>query len=303
MVSVILPVYNGENYLRFAIDSVISQTLQDFELVIVDDGSKDSTPEIVRGYGERVRYVPQKNTGVAGAFNHGLSLANGRYISWLSHDDVFHPTKLEKQVAALEKVGGPAVCYTDMEMIDANGDVVRQHKLPEHDRDHVMRHILTADQVCSACYSVMYDRRCIEAVGQYSVELRYTQDVDMLSRLAHRFPLIHVPEMLMQVRDHDDRGIRSKEWAEAVPRFFRERLHSFPFAELFPEYRGSASKQERSDAYLWLADKFAALPFPLYRVAFSQYRRALTENPLNARLLLRRIVRLYWLSRRNSSKL
>src|SRR5919202_5230350 len=99
-ISVILPVYNGEDYLRFAVESVLNQTLQDFELIVVDDGSKDSTPEIARSYGARVRYVRQENTGVAGAFNHGLRLAAGRYISWLSHDDVFLPRKLESQLAA-----------------------------------------------------------------------------------------------------------------------------------------------------------------------------------------------------------
>src|SRR6266568_601549 len=104
VVSVILPVYNGENYLRFAVESVLNQTFQDFELIIVDDGSVDATAAIVREYASRVRYVRQDNTGVAGAFNHGLRVSTGQYISWLSHDDVFHPTKLEKQVSALDSV-------------------------------------------------------------------------------------------------------------------------------------------------------------------------------------------------------
>src|SRR5438132_7847564 len=103
-VSVILPVYNGENYLRLAIESVLNQTFQDYELIMIDDGSVDSTPAIAREYGQRVRYVRQENTGVASAFNHGLELATGRYISWLSHDDVFLPEKLEKQASALDSV-------------------------------------------------------------------------------------------------------------------------------------------------------------------------------------------------------
>jgi glycosyltransferase involved in cell wall biosynthesis len=110
IVSVILPVYEGENYLRFAIESVLDQTLKDFELIIVDDGSTDSSPLIAQSYGDSVRYVRQENTGVAGAFNHGLRLAKARYISWLSHDDRFHPTKLEKQVSALTRLKSPAAC-------------------------------------------------------------------------------------------------------------------------------------------------------------------------------------------------
>jgi len=293
-VSVILPVYNGENYLRFAIESVLGQTFQDFELIVVDDGSSDATPEVVRGYGERVRYVRQENTGVAGAFNHGLRLAAGRYFSWLSHDDVFHETKLEKQVAALGRLEGPAVCYTDIQMIDSRGEVVMEHELPEYGRGETLRHVLTGGPICSACYSVMYDRRCIEEVGMYSETWRYTQDVDMLSRFARRFPLVRVAGPLMQVREHESRGIRSKKWEREVPKFFRERIESIPFEELFPERGAGASKSEKSAAYRWLADTLSAQPDPIWRVAFSQYRRALREDPSDAALLARRIVGLYW---------
>ena len=103
-VSVILPVFNGENYLRFAIESVLQQTLRNFELIVVDDGSTDSTATILKDYAEHVRYVRQENTGAAGAVNHGLRLARGRYISWLSHDDIFLPEKLEKQVLLLDRI-------------------------------------------------------------------------------------------------------------------------------------------------------------------------------------------------------
>ena len=299
-VSVILPVYNGVNYLRFAIESVLGQTFKDFELIVIDDGSKDSTPEVARGYGERIRYVRQENTGVAGAFNHGLRLCAGRYISWLSHDDVFHERKLEKQVEALERHEGPAVCYTDIEMIDSRGEVSIEHKLPEYGRDETLRHVLTGGPICSACYSLMFDRRCIEEVGTYSETWRYTQDVDMLSRFARRFPLIRVPGALMQVREHDSRGVRSEKWAREVPKFFRERIESIPFEELFPEHGAHATKSERSAAYRWLADTLCAQPYPIYQVAFSQYRRAMREDPSDAALLARRIARLYWQHLRRS---
>ncbi len=301
-VSVVLPVYNGENYLRFAVESVLEQTFRDFELIVVDDGSKDSTPEIARGYGERVRYVRQDNTGVAGAFNHGIRLARGQYVSWLSHDDRFHPSKLERQVEALKPLGVPAACFTDIEMIDSRGEVVTEHRLPEYERGETLRHVLTGGPVCSACYSLMLDRRCVEEVGPYSETWRYTQDVDMLSRLVRRFPLLRVPGALMQVREHEERGIRSEKWAEEVPRFFRERIASIPFEELFPEHGAGASKAERSASYLWLADTLSAQPFPIYTVAFSQYRRALRENPANALLLARRMARLYWLHRQQQRR-
>jgi glycosyltransferase involved in cell wall biosynthesis len=293
-ISVILPVYQGENYLRFAIESVLNQTLKDLELIVIDDGSTDSTPEIAQSYGSGVRYVRQENTGVGGAFNHGLKLAKGRYISWLSHDDTFHPTKLEKQLSALSQLNSPAACYTDIEIIDAQGNVTASHKLPAYERGETLRHVLTGGPICSASYSLMYDRRCVEEVGPYAVELRYTQDVDMLARLVRRFPLIHVPETLMQVREHASRGIHSNEWRRAVRTFFRERLAAIPFEELFPENGVKATKADRSAGYTWLADTLSVQPDPICEVALSQYYRAWSEYPPATPLLARRIARLYW---------
>jgi hypothetical protein len=104
-------------------------------------------------------------------------------------------------------------------MIDSKGDVFIEHELPQYETHETLRHILTGGPICSACYSLMFDRRCIDAVGFYSETWRYTQDVDMLTRLARRFPLIRVPAPLMQVRQHEQRGILSKAWQDEVPRF------------------------------------------------------------------------------------
>lgn len=290
VVSVILPVYNGENYLRLAIESVFNQTLKELELIIIDDGSHDSTPEIARSFGDRLRYVRQANTGVAGAFNHGLKLAQGRFISWLSHDDLFLPEKLEKQVAALARLPTPAVCYTDVVLIDGNGAVTNEFRLPEYDRDHALRHVLTGGLISLVSYSIMYDRRCIEEVGHYSESWPYTQDAEMLVRLARRFPFIRVPEPLMQLREHENRGIHSPKWEREVVKFFSEQLSSIPLTELFPELGASPRRRDRSRAYEWLGDKLAVQADPISRVAVTQYGRALrAADPLNAFRLLRKI--------------
>jgi glycosyltransferase involved in cell wall biosynthesis len=286
-VSVILPVYNGEQYIRFAIESVLDQTFQDYELIIIDDGSVDATASIVRSYGPRVRYVRQDNTGVAGAFNHGLRLASGRYISWLSHDDVLKPAKLEKQVCAVSQASAPAVCYTDVQTIDSHGTIVTEHRLPEYTRQDALRHVLTGGTICLASYSVLYDRRCIDDVGCYSETWRYTQDVDMLARLARRFALIRVPELLTQVRDHDRRGTRSPDWEREVLRYFPDRLTSIGVEEIFPEVGSEGTKAARAGAFLWLADRFASHHTPLFRkIARGQYAKALAERPAILPLLI-----------------
>jgi len=278
-VSVILPVYNGEQYLRLAIDSVLNQTFRDFELIVIDDGSVDSTPSIVREYGEQLKYVRQDNTGVAGAFNHGLRLATGRYISWLSHDDVFLPAKLERQVEALSQTTVPSVCYTDVQMIDSQGRIVGERNLPQHSREDALRHVLTAGPICSASYSILYDRRCLDEIGVYSTELRQAQDVDMLARFASHFPMIRVPGCLMQIREHGARGIRSKKWEREIYQYFSDRLNTVPLEELFPDAK-PVTRPERARAFLWLADRLASVPIPVYqKIARAQYRRALSEHP------------------------
>ena len=279
-VSVILPVYNGENYLRFAIESVLEQTFPDYELIVIDDGSVDATPDIVRAYEvPQIRYVRQENMGVSEAFNHGLRLASGRYISWLSHDDVFMPSKLEKQVNAISKASEPSVCYTDIQMIDSQGRIISERRLPEYDREDALRHVLTGGFICSASYSILYDRRCLDEVGMYSLELRYAQDVDMLARLAQRFRLIRVPEFLAQVREHTARGIRSRSWEREITRYFAGQLNSTSIEELFPDVK-PVTRKERARAFLWLADRLASFPIPAYqKIARGQYLKALSENP------------------------
>lgn len=293
-VSVILPVYNGERYLRFAIESVLRQTFQDFELIVVDDGSSDSTSQIARDYGGRVSYIRQDNTGAAGAFNHGLRLASGRYISWLSHDDVFMPTKLESQITAISHLGSPAVCYTDIQTIDSDGNVVAERMLPEHGRAEAPRQVLTCGLIVLAAYSVLYDRRCIDQVGVYSEEWRYQQDVEMLLRFARHFPLVRVPGALMQVREHDKRGLYNKNFAREALRYYRAQLELIPLAELFPELEIGSNKADKAKAELWLAKNFAMRAYPLPILAFSYFLRALSASPhrsfLTACWLLRQYV-------------
>jgi glycosyltransferase involved in cell wall biosynthesis len=293
-VSVVLPVYNGEDYLSCAIESVLGQTFEDFELVVVDDGSKDRTPEVARSYEDaRVRYVRQENGGVAVAFNHGIRLARGRYVSWLSHDDLFRPDKLGGQADALEQLGEPGVCYTDIQFIDAAGRVTEERELEGHARGETLRHMLTAGSVSLAAYSVMYDRRCVEQVGLYDEAQRYTQDADMLIRLARRFPFVRVPQKLMQVRRHAAQGSADPRWIKAAELFYRDWLDTLSLEELFPELKEAGGRTARARARQWLGDAFARHPSPPYTaLARSQYAKALLESPAVLPSLAPRVARL-----------
>ena len=103
LVSIVIPVYNGSNYMKEAIDSALSQTYENIEIVVVNDGSKDEgkSDAIARSYGDKIRYFPKANGGSSSALNKGIAEMNGEWFSWLSHDDLYYPQKVEKQVEYL----------------------------------------------------------------------------------------------------------------------------------------------------------------------------------------------------------
>jgi glycosyltransferase involved in cell wall biosynthesis len=277
-VSVVIPVYNGENYLRLALESVLCQTFQDFEIIVVDDGSKDSTPEIVRSFGERVRYVRQENAGVAAAVNHGISLAGGRYFAWLSHDDLWAPDKLFEQLRTVQNIDGPAVCYTDIKLIDSEGKVFEEKEAPLPDDPHaIVTAVLRGEPILFAAYSLVCDLRCFEQVGLYDLNKRHTQDADMLLRLARTFPFTRVPKKLMFVRDHGSRDSKSPTFEGEASVFYRTWLDSLTPAELSASHSAYARAMTRKE----IADGFLVRGAePWTGLARAQYRKALSESPL-----------------------
>ena len=103
LVSIIIPVYNGSNYLKKAIDSALSQTYKNIEIIVVNDGSKDdgATEQVALSYGDKINYYLKENGGVSSALNFGISKMKGDYFSWLSHDDEYTQTKIEKNKVKL----------------------------------------------------------------------------------------------------------------------------------------------------------------------------------------------------------
>lgn len=153
LVSIITPCYNGAKYIRETIDSVIAQTYPKWEMIIVDDGSKDNSAEIVRGYtDERIHLIQQKNAGSAAARNNGIRQCNGQYIALLDADDLWKPDFLKRQIAFMKK--RKAVCvFCSYERIDGNSKVIlhptiAKKKITTKDM-RVMNHI--------GCLSGLYD--------------------------------------------------------------------------------------------------------------------------------------------------
>jgi glycosyltransferase involved in cell wall biosynthesis len=202
-VSVVMPVFNGERYLAAAVESVLGQTLQDIELVVVDDASSDASRQIIERFGRadrRVRLVANdENLGVAGALNRGWREARASNIAIAHADDVALPDRLSRQVEFLDirpnvaAVGGAVIT---IDAADRRGSTLR---FPTSSR---MIHATLARHNCLAHPSVMLRRSALEHVGGYRFD--YVEDYDLWLRLSEHFELANLAEPLVLYRIHAD---------------------------------------------------------------------------------------------------
>ena len=206
-VSVVLPVYNSEQYLGETIESILTQTFHDFELVIVDDESTDSTPQIlgrIARSDHRVTVLSRHRTGIVGARNDGMNVARGEFIACMDHDDVMMPDRLQRQVDYLGKhpkcvaVGGFGL------LIDPDGDPLIERRLPIDHQDieeELFRGINPLIQP-----SVTIRRESIIAIGGYREESNFAEDYDLFLRLSDLGQLVNLPHVLVKYRQHMSRA-------------------------------------------------------------------------------------------------
>lgn len=206
LVSIVIPVYNGSDFLRDAIESALAQTYRNVEVVVVNDGSTDggATEAIARSFGDRIRYFWKPNGHVASALNHGIAQMRGAYMSWLSHDDMYLPNKIEKQISAVERLGPRTVVYGDFETLDVASGQIRAVELPDTPAEQ-FRWFLTVSNSLHGC-TLLVPKVCFDECGRFNESLRTTQDYDLWFRLAGRFRFVHVPGIGVRARLHPGQG-------------------------------------------------------------------------------------------------
>lgn len=199
-VSVILPTYNAAPYVQEAVESVLTQTFNDFELLVIDDGSTDGTVDTVRGFNdERIELIHRDGSGITGALNHGITEASGTYIARQDGDDRSAPERFEMQVEFLERNPDVGLVGTATDIIDESGRVV--------DRRHVLEHPSVDDLLEHNHYvhgSVMMRRNAVEAVGGYDETFEYTEDYDLWLRIADEYAVRNIDEFLYALRLRSD---------------------------------------------------------------------------------------------------
>lgn len=201
LVSVLMPVYNGQDYLREAIESILWQTYANFELIIIDDGSVDSSRAIIKDYSDpRIVYVEQANMGSPQTLNKGLSMARGEFIARQDHDDISDPERLRRQVDFLERCGDVGLVGTWSKII-VDGDLVsRVHRHPVDDQELQFELLFGNPFVHS---SVMLRKEVFDRIGGYATDRRRQppDDYELWSRVARNYRIANIPEYLVQYRE------------------------------------------------------------------------------------------------------
>ncbi|MCX5855303.1 MAG: glycosyltransferase [Deltaproteobacteria bacterium] len=223
-ISVIIPAYNHEKYITEAINSVLNQSYQDFEIIIINDGSTDSTEQrILSVHDQRVQYVSQENSGAHSAINRGISLAQGEYISILNSDDVYGPKRLETCLDYLESNARYSVVMSMVEGIDQSGTPVKESITPKvkawldwyrsallfFNEDKFYPNAF-AKNIMITTSNLFVRRKCFQECGGFK-GLRYAHDWDMLLRFSRRYQIHLIKEDLLKYRMHPENTVHERE--------------------------------------------------------------------------------------------
>lgn len=235
LVTVVVPTYQGANFVRQTLDSVLAQTFQDFELVVCDDGSTDATLAILDSYGDRLRLVKQKNRGVAAARNRAAQSARGEFLAFLDHDDLWEPEMLATLVPILRADAALGLVYSDALVIDKTGAVRgrRGQYLTYHQGD-VFDALLRGNFI--PVETTLMRTALYRELGGCDEGLRYLEDYDLCLRVARRARIGFHPGPLARYRVHDrnlshDREPMSVEWMAVLERL-RSPEHALSSAQI-----------------------------------------------------------------------
>ena len=209
LVSIVIPVYNGTNYMREAIDSALAQTYENKEVLVVNDGSNDdgATERLALSYGDKIRYFSKENGGSSSALNFGIEHMRGEWFSWLSHDDLYLPGKLESQMRRVSEKGlddGKTVIRCGTVLVDAEGKPMlynsvqnRRMYTPLELLDKLLLH-----STINGC-AMLIPKTLLDQTGGFDTSLRYLNDWEMWIRFAlHGVSMDSYDEVLVKNRVH-----------------------------------------------------------------------------------------------------
>ena len=214
LVSVIVPAYNHEKYIIDCIKSVINQTYSNIQIIVINDGSTDSTERVIKEFinstNSDINFISKRNEGICKTLNKGLNLAKGKYISFLASDDMFAPQVIEKEVKFMENNKSIGLVYTDAYFINFNKITNKKYTdykpiikkcFKKGIQNKNIYEVLLTDNIILAL-SILIRKECFELLGPFDESIQF-EDYDMWFRIAKEYPIGFIDEPLCYYRIHD----------------------------------------------------------------------------------------------------
>jgi glycosyltransferase involved in cell wall biosynthesis len=198
-ISVVIPYYNGSKFIANTLDSVFRQELAPLEIIVVDDGSSNEEAQALEVFQNRIRIIRQSNTGVSGARNAGISMAQGSWIAFLDQDDLWEPDKLRRQWIYIQQHPECKAVHTAVRCINQNGQEVIHHK-----HSLVFEDFLNAHPNPSYLSSTMISKDGLLLAGLFNPTLPFSQDLECFLRCSRHFPFHYLEEVLTTRLNHSD---------------------------------------------------------------------------------------------------
>ena len=275
-VSIVIPVYNGANFMRTAIDSALAQTYRNLEILVINDGSRDQgkTHAIAKSYGDRIRYFCKENGGVSSALNLGLTEMTGEYFAWLSHDDAFAENRIEEDVRLLERTPDARVTFCNIKVINEAGKIVAEPEYPIH----VVKSPADALALGGVDFCAMtVHRSCFDEVGFFNENSKTMQDVEMSLMLSRKFIFYNNGKAYVFKRRHAAMGTKTmRATHRSDGRRLMEFVHeNFSIDDIFP---GAVDSEGMRLSEVWerMGDIYAF--FHSFGYANECYARAVAES-------------------------
>lgn len=207
-VSVIIPTYNRGQYITQALDSVLSQTYHDYEIIVVDDGSTDNTQEILKKYDGKFKSIIKENQGISKTRNRGIEESTGEYIAFLDSDDYWAPEKLEEQVKVLDRYPNVGIVYSRMPIINGRGEKIGMKPAGVSGKNFKELLQFWGDLPTS---TVMTRRDCFDKAGLFDPSMDPMEDIDLWIRISRFYDLYEIENrVLAYYRRHEEQVTSNK---------------------------------------------------------------------------------------------
>lgn len=272
LVSIVIPVYNGADYMHEAIDSALAQTYKNVEVIVVNDGSCDggATETVARSYGNRIRYFCKENGGTASALNLGIREMRGEWFAWLSHDDRFSPDRVEEDIRVIREQPNAKVVFCSVAIINSVGAFVKNAVYPIY-------HVSNPHEVMQLCgvhmCAMTLHKSCFEKVGMLNESNVTAHDTEISLLLSIYFDFYFNNKSITYVREHAARGTHRLKAQHKKDRLMVAELiqKNFTISDFYPDIHAYDDMQ-LFNAWTWMGDLYCS--FGAFQYAANCYKKA-----------------------------